>query len=67
VLAAVASYFPLHAISGAERLTQLIWPEPVQRIVKQQIVEVRAELEIRPGIARLTPIVDGTSQLARAI
>jgi Flp pilus assembly protein TadD/SAM-dependent methyltransferase len=65
VLAAVASYFPLHAIAGAERLTQLIWPKPVQRIVKQQIVEVRAELEIRPGIARLTPIVDGTSQLVR--
>jgi len=65
VLAAVASYFPLHAIAGAQRLTQLIWPEPVQRIVKQQIVEVRAELEIRPGIARLTPIVDGTSQLVR--
>jgi tetratricopeptide (TPR) repeat protein/SAM-dependent methyltransferase len=65
VLAAVASYFPLHSIPGDERLTRLTWAEPVQRIVKQQVIEVRNDQEIRHGIALLTPIVNETSQLVR--
>jgi Flp pilus assembly protein TadD/2-polyprenyl-3-methyl-5-hydroxy-6-metoxy-1,4-benzoquinol methylase len=65
VIAAVASYFPLHSIPGGEQLTRLTWPEPVQRIIKQQVIEVRNDQEIRHNIAQLTPIVDETSQLVR--
>jgi Flp pilus assembly protein TadD/SAM-dependent methyltransferase len=64
-LATLASYFPLHSIPGTERLTQSTWPDPVQRLVEQQIIEVRNDRMGREGIVRLTPITDATSQLVR--
>jgi Flp pilus assembly protein TadD/SAM-dependent methyltransferase len=64
-LATLASYFPLHSIPGAERLTESSWPEPVQRLVEQQILEVRNDRRSREGVVRLTPITDATSRLVR--
>jgi SAM-dependent methyltransferase/Flp pilus assembly protein TadD len=64
-LATLASYFPLHSVPGAERLTQSAWPDPVQRLVEQQIIEVGNDRKGRDSIVRLTPINDATSQLVR--
>ena len=64
-LATLASYCPLHSIPGTEQLTESTWPEPVQRLVEQQILEVRNDRKNRERIVRLTPITDATSQLVR--
>jgi Tfp pilus assembly protein PilF/2-polyprenyl-3-methyl-5-hydroxy-6-metoxy-1,4-benzoquinol methylase len=60
-LAAVASYAPLLSLFDSVAILRRTWPEPVARLITQQIREVQEERELRAGIPRLTPIEDGVS------
>ena len=61
MLAAVAAYFPLHSLSGAETLLGRDWPETVSGLLRQQVREPLEELRDRSAIAALTPIEDSVS------
>ena len=63
---AVACYFPLSSVPLAEQLLERRWPVAVEAVLKQQVVEVREEAELRDAIPRLTPIHDGGSLKVRA-
>jgi 2-polyprenyl-3-methyl-5-hydroxy-6-metoxy-1,4-benzoquinol methylase len=65
-LLAVAAYFPLHSLSGATRLAERTWPEPVTEVLVQQVREPREEMQLRAAIPRLTPIEDAVSRMVRA-
>lgn len=65
-LMAVASYFPLHSLPGAERLLDRTWPAPVREVLVQQIHEPREEAQLRADIPSLAPIADAVSQLVRS-
>lgn len=62
---AVAAYFPLHSLSGAERLLATGQPAPVEEVLRQQIREPLEEHSLRASIARLTPITNRVSQGVR--
>lgn len=62
---AVAAYFPLHLLPGAERLLAPGQPAPVEEVLRQQIREPLAEHSLRARLARLTPITDRVSQGVR--
>lgn len=62
-LLAVACYFPLESISGADRLLNLPWPEPAAGLLTQQLREPREEARLRAAIPRLTRIEDAVSRL----
>jgi SAM-dependent methyltransferase/tetratricopeptide (TPR) repeat protein len=61
LLAAVAAYFPLHAISGVSALLAANWPEPVAALLRQQVREPLEEFEDRQTIPALTPVDDTVS------
>ena len=61
LVAAVAAYFPLHSLDGAETLLARAWPVPIDRLLTQQVREPREELELRAIIPRLTAITDDVS------
>lgn len=62
---AVAAYFPLDALPGAERLLERAssqsWPDAVAGVLVQQVSEPREEQQIRSAIPRLTDIKDKVS------
>lgn len=62
-LLAVASYFPLQSISGAETLLDSSWPEPVDAILTQQLREPREERRLRAAIPELTGIENPVSRM----
>jgi tetratricopeptide (TPR) repeat protein/SAM-dependent methyltransferase len=64
-LVAVAAYVPLHSLPGADALPARIWPEPIARLVDQQVREPLQEREIRHSIPVLTAIDDEVSQKVR--
>ena len=64
-LLAVAAYFPLHSLSGAARLLDGTWPEPVNAVLVQQVREPQEEAQLRAGIPSLTPIEDTVSRLVQ--
>lgn len=64
-IAAVASYFPLHALVVADALLTRSWPAPVAAVIDQQIREPHAEADARAAIPRLTPIEDDVSRLVQ--
>lgn len=53
-LATLACYMPLHAVTGAA-LAEQSWPDPVARVVTQQVREPAQEQQMRPSISVLTP------------
>jgi SAM-dependent methyltransferase len=61
LLAAVAAYFPLHSLVGADRLTTAAWPPFAADLVRQQVREPLEEREDRAAIATLTPLDDEVS------
>jgi tetratricopeptide (TPR) repeat protein/SAM-dependent methyltransferase len=61
----VASYGPLHAVSGSNQLLGTAWPDPVNDMLIQQVREPREEQAIRASLPALTPIDDGVSRLVR--
>jgi tetratricopeptide (TPR) repeat protein/2-polyprenyl-3-methyl-5-hydroxy-6-metoxy-1,4-benzoquinol methylase len=63
-LLAVAAYFPLHLLPGADRLLAASAPPAVAEVLRQQIREPLAEQALRAGIERLTPI---TGKVAAAV
>lgn len=64
-LAAVAAYFPLHTLPSAARLLDISWPEDIETLLMQQILEPGEERRIRPTITRLGEISDEVSLLVR--
>jgi SAM-dependent methyltransferase len=62
LLAAVAAYFPLHALPVAQKLLQLDWPEPAANLLRQQVREPLEELQDRERIPVLTRIDDDVSR-----
>ena len=65
VLAAVAMYLPLAALSGADRLLSYPRKDEIAELVTQQIVEPFEELRLRDLIHRATSIDDDVSRLVR--
>ena len=61
LLAAVATYFPLHAIPKAERLLGRKWPDHASGLIRQQLKEPLEEVVDRAAIPALTAIEGGTS------
>lgn len=64
-LAVLASYEPLHALAGAERLPARKWPSAVDAVVTQQLREPREEAALRTTMPVLTPIADGITAAVR--
>lgn len=64
-LAVVAAYVPLHSIAGVQALLEGSWPDPVARLVTQQVREPAREQKLRTEIRVLTPIDDGVSAAVR--
>jgi 2-polyprenyl-3-methyl-5-hydroxy-6-metoxy-1,4-benzoquinol methylase len=64
-VAAVAAYFPLHEVAGAEQLTQKSWHKAVSAVLTQQVSEPLEERQYRDGIPRLTAIDDRVSLLVQ--
>ncbi len=64
-LLAVAAYFPLHSLSGAARLLERRWPEPVAPVLVQQVREPQEEAQLRAATPRLTPVEDAVSRLVQ--
>ncbi len=64
-LLAVACYFPLRSISGADKLLALPWPEPVAAVLTQQLREPQEEALLRASIPALTAIENAVSRLNR--
>lgn len=62
---AVAAFTPLHGLPQAERLLARSWPEPVARVLVQQLTEHIEEQRLRGRIPQLTPIEDDVSRLVR--
>jgi SAM-dependent methyltransferase len=60
-LAVVAAYVPLHSLDWPADFAQRAWPAPVQALIRQQILEPRAERELRDSIPRLGAIDDDVS------
>jgi ubiquinone/menaquinone biosynthesis C-methylase UbiE len=65
LIAALASYVPLHTLPSADRLLERKWPAPVDDLLTQQVREPRRERELVSGLRRLTPIDDRTSLLVQ--
>ncbi len=64
-VAAVASYFPLHAVANCKRLAQGDLPTVLRPLIEQQILEPRQEQELRASIPSLTGIEDEVSLKVR--
>ena len=65
ILAAVASYVPLHSVPAVERLVDRPLAAPVAELVAQQVTEPLEERALRERLPRLTPIEDPTSRQVR--
>jgi tetratricopeptide (TPR) repeat protein/SAM-dependent methyltransferase len=64
-LVAVASYFPLHTLPGADRLLERDWPDAVAALLLQQLREPAEERQIRASIPALTVVEDEVSVMVR--
>lgn len=64
-IAAFASYLPLHSLAKADRLVQARWPDVLQPVIKQQILEWAEEQQIRGRIEKLTAVEDTVSEKVR--
>lgn len=65
LIAAAASYFPLHEIDGAEILLDRGvypgWPAPLEALLTLQLREPLQERELRASVPAMTAIEDATS------
>ena len=61
LIAAVASYEPLHSVPGVEALLDRQWPAPLAALLTQQVREPLEELRLRDSIPSLTAIADDVS------
>ena len=60
LIAAAATYFPLHTIPGAPALLERSWPPAIKDLLDQQVREPLEEAAQRAAIAALTPIDDSS-------
>jgi len=60
-VAAVAAYFPLHALPGAASMAAAEWPAWVADLLRQEVREPLEEAADRQTIPRLTAVDDVTS------
>jgi tetratricopeptide (TPR) repeat protein/2-polyprenyl-3-methyl-5-hydroxy-6-metoxy-1,4-benzoquinol methylase len=65
LLLAVAAYFPLYSLRGANRLLAANETRPVDGVLRQQIGEPLEEQALRAGIDCLTAIASGVSETVR--
>lgn len=65
LIAAVAAYFPLHALPTAETLLRPVWPSSIGELIRQQIGEPLEERKDRQFIPALTAIDDSVSLQVR--
>jgi tetratricopeptide (TPR) repeat protein/SAM-dependent methyltransferase len=63
--AAVAAYFPLGELPGAETLLAGVWPDAVTGLLVQQVEEARSVRDCAAFIPRLTAIADSASRKVR--
>ncbi|HLL27354.1 MAG TPA: tetratricopeptide repeat protein [Xanthobacteraceae bacterium] len=64
-LVAVAAYFPLTVVPGAETLLARKWPAAVTRLLDRQVREPLKERALRNSIPRLTPVENRVSRLVQ--
>ncbi|HLL27742.1 MAG TPA: tetratricopeptide repeat protein [Xanthobacteraceae bacterium] len=62
---AVAAYFPLVGVPGAEKLLERKWPAALTRLFDRELREPLKERELARSIPRLTPIEDRVSRLVQ--
>lgn len=65
-IAALASYRALSGLDCAQSLLDREWPPALEPPIRRQLWEPLRERELRETIARVTPIVDETSNAVRA-
>jgi tetratricopeptide (TPR) repeat protein len=65
LLIAVAAYFSLVAVPGAEKLLERKWPASISRLLTQQLREPLKERELQKSIPKLTPVEDRVSLLVQ--
>ena len=58
---AVACYFPLYSVEGAEKLLHQQWSDDVKSVLEQQIEEPLTELNLRASIGVITSIENKVS------
>lgn len=64
-LAAVACYIPLHTLPSVLALLETQWPEPLDKLILQQVREPLEEADFRKNIPSLTSIDDDISLVVR--
>jgi tetratricopeptide (TPR) repeat protein/SAM-dependent methyltransferase len=64
-LVAAAAYFPLASIPGADTLLEGAWPEPVMRLLVQQVAEPLEERRLRASVPAITEIEGRVSREVR--
>ncbi len=64
-VATVAAYFPLHTVNVPPDKFERSWPEPIVRLIVQQVREPAEERALRASIPAITPITDNVSALVR--
>jgi len=65
-VAAVAAYFPLHELGGANALLARSWSASITALIVQQIREPQEQAALRAGIRQLTPIEGDVSLAVQA-
>jgi tetratricopeptide (TPR) repeat protein/2-polyprenyl-3-methyl-5-hydroxy-6-metoxy-1,4-benzoquinol methylase len=63
--AALGAYFPLHTLTGAEKLIERSWPQCVKELIVQQIEQPAQERRIAASLPVLTPIDGDVSRRVR--
>ena len=61
-IAAVAAYAPLNSMSGAELLLKQQWPEPIEKLLDQQLREPAEEQKLQSSISTLIDVADEDAQ-----
>ena len=65
LLTIIAAYSPLHALSKAEMLLQMEWPNVLAGLVRQQLLEPAEEARDRTTIPALTAIAESSAPVRR--
>ena len=63
----LACYQPLHTLPEPAALLTQAWPESLQAVIQQQIIEPRQEAELAAALPALTSVSDSVSQVVQAM
>ena len=63
----LACYQPLHSLPEPAALLNKTWPESLQAVIQQQIIEPRQEAELAAALPALTSVSDSVSQAVQAM